>query len=270
MLREVVPGQRRQVPIVHLPIRQRRHPGIMRCREGDICEERFVAIVTSKEFDHGIREQLAGRLLARANLGQLAVGAKVPDRHLGVIRHAAEEDVLSLLEGPQPGRLTVVPLACAERDVAVLLKDLRQQPGILDRDGVHMEPGLAAHQHCPAGHADGAAIAPKTVIGPKAEARDRQPVYVWSPNARITMGRDGVGTLVIREKEQDIGLSGSVGQGTGARQGQQKTQDPWSAVSPLHFFPFRFPFSVAFCPCALSWFACSKARSSCEGRASLN
>ncbi len=166
-LRQEVGGQRRQVPVVHLPKRHRRHPRIVRRGEGHVGKEGLLPIVAAQELNHRIRKQLAGELLARALGGQLAVRAEVSDRHLGVVRHAAEHDGLSPLEGPQPGGLAVVPFAGAERHVAVLLQELGQELDAFEGRGIHVEPRLAAHQHRPAGHADGAAVAPEAVVGPE-------------------------------------------------------------------------------------------------------
>jgi hypothetical protein len=68
-----------------------------------------------------------------------------------------------------------------------------------------VKPGLAAHQHRPAGHADGAAVAAEDVVAPEAEPARDEAVEVWGADVRIAVGTDGVGPLVVREQEQDVG-----------------------------------------------------------------
>ena len=132
-LRQEVRRQRRQVAVVRLAVARRRLPRIVRRGEGDVGEERLLAVVLLQELDGRVGEQLAGEFLARAFGGQLAVGAQIAHRDFGVVRHAAEHDGFAALERAQPGRLAVVPFAGGERDVAVLAEQFRQQLRALER-----------------------------------------------------------------------------------------------------------------------------------------
>ena len=147
-----------------------------------------------------------------------------------------------MLECPEPGILTVVPFAGGERLVALFTQHLRKEPGVFEGGGIDMEPGLPAHQHGPARHADGAAVAAEAVISPEAEATADKFVYVGGPDVRIAVGGDGIRPLIIREQEQDVrpGCAGRGG-GTGERnkQEQQRRGAKSHGVGECNFRPIN-------------------------------
>ena len=203
----------------------------MRRQERDIGEERLLAVATRQVVDQGVAEELAGMhpgmdVVAVAprnvvvaevrrirDVGQLLVVAAAPiivvGGHVPVVGHAAEVDLVAVLEAAVERLAAVVPLAGAPGVIALGAQRFAEHR-VLVRDAaagvVQMKQGAPRVQHSPARHADRAVSAAGDVgVGERRSPR-HEAVDVRRVDGGAAERADGVEALVVGEEDEDVGF----------------------------------------------------------------
>ena len=240
MVGQVGLRQRDPIRVVHREKTLWHGAGIVRRHERQVGEERPAALAAGagtgagaralqQELDGGVGEQLrgvgaggdaieglevhlhragAGVEGMRARLRVDAGGVEAAHRHVPVVVHAAEEDLVAVAEAARVGSAAVVPLAGAEGVVAGAPQQLRQHHVRLRDRGtgvLQVEQGAAGHQHGAARHAHRRHGAAHDVGTGEGGARAHQPVQVGRVDVGVAERADGVEALVVGEEEQDVG-----------------------------------------------------------------
>ena len=232
---------------------------VMRAVEGQIGEERLRAVLRFQE-----RQRLVGRLFAEMLRGdlrgrQLACREHVAGRGLERIGHATHEERAGLLERLGQRRRTVVPLPGREGRITGLPEGVG--PGlVLQQLLIDLRERTPREQHGARRHARGALIATLHVGAGESHAALHQAIEVRRLDDRIAQSRDGVGTLVIGEDEDDVGRWRG---GQGDRRGKQPGEETGRTHAPIQpFLPRKATQVQALKPWWPSCFRCSGASGS--------
>ena len=145
----------------------------------------------------------------------LAGGIEVRHRHLEVVRHAAEEDVLAGAETAGEQFFSVVPLAGGEGFVALIAEQFGEhdeRPAV-GRGGqlrahdaaIDVEQGLAGHEHGAAGRADRADGSAHDAGLGEGGSGAGQAVHGGGADFGVVEGVEGAEALVVGEEEEDVG-----------------------------------------------------------------
>ncbi len=167
-------------------------------------------------------------------MGGEAVGGGIDDGNPGMVCHAAEVDGTALLESPGEGIAAIVPFAGGEGAISMGTEVFGQHESAAEVIA-EAEPGTAAHEHGATGDADGAAVGAETVIGAEAHAASDEIVEVRGADVMIPPGGEGVGALIVGEKDEEVGALGCGAEGKGGEQSEEQThQQPAEKLEVTH------------------------------------
>ncbi len=193
---------------------------VVRCIKGHVTQEGpgfgFV-----QEADGLVGEDLAGVGLCFFGFPQNAA-FELAKRSLHWVGHAAGEHRACGLEAFCNGSIAVVPLSADEGGVAPVPEGFR--PGrVAHQLFVDSEQGLSGEEHCPGGDACGALHAALHVGPPERHSGAGEFVEVGGLDGRVAVCGDGIGALVVRKEEEDVGpLGWGLGGSGGGRGGKQE------------------------------------------------
>jgi len=124
-----------------------------------------------------------------------------------MVAHTSEEDIGAVCEGSCESCFTIVPFARGESAIACLPEGLGEHD-VFGRDSAafvcELEKVLSGHEHCPAGHADGAAVGTHDAGVSEGRAVAHEPVDVGCEDILIAKRSDSVESLVIGDDKKDI------------------------------------------------------------------
>ena len=185
----------------------RRLARVMRAIEGNIGDERLVSsLLLLDEFGWALlaaNNSTESACTLSALGGQRMLGCEVDDGKRVGIAHAAEKNRFAFEEGGEGGGFLVVPFAGHEGAIAGPREHGRPGGDAFEVFG-DAEQAAAAHDHGPRRHADGPLHGPHAVGSGEHAAARHQLVEVRRLDVVGAQRRDGVGTLVVREEEEDV------------------------------------------------------------------
>ena len=225
---------RRQLHVVsriHVQKPLRHRARVVGREQRHVGEERFVGlrIEAADVVDHGIRKHLArmsssmdvvavppsdfvvaeGQRIGNVRQASVVLSGLVVvvGRHVPMVGHAAEVDLVAIVEAAVEAGAPVVPFASAPGGVAVAAQRFAEH-GVFVGNGaagiVQVEQRAPGVQHGAARHADGAVGAAGNVrVGERGAARD-QAVEIGRADVAPESAQR-VEALVVREEQQDVG-----------------------------------------------------------------